>query len=368
MSSAPDAVEHPASTPSDTASTADNIATAVENGVVDATKNLTDTLPAYLTPEVLEHSIEKDAMSNEKNETTATFSNETEYGPDSHQLMIDAARMSRMAYMDPVDVARYWEDLQDGRDVTDYDTAALLKQLKRTPVFLNDTQSDAQGYGLVYKTANANDVAVLAFRGTSSFADALADSQIPLVPLKSASVQVPPDLLVHRGFLGQFLRLEKDCDTFLKQTGLSDVLCVGHSLGSACSAIAASVYGLQDYKVTYIGHGQPRPGSSGWAAVFNKVVQWCVVFKNGRDCISSIVAPIVYSHVGEARHVGRADPFPDLCLLWDIVDHPIDLYLAHIKLNDTTPETPKAWLPYIYGLLYNTPVRLWFAVRNFTFT
>ena len=298
--------------------------------------------------------------------STTSDATAVQYGPDSHDLMVDAARMSRMAYTASDTIAQWWQDKRDGRDVPDADTSDLFDRLAQAPVFLNDTQSDAQGYGLVYNTADGP-VAVLAFRGTSSLADAVADSQVQLVPLKSASVQVPPRLLVHRGFLGEFLRLEKDCDAFLKSAGLPRVLCVGHSMGAAASAITATVYGLQKYEVAHISFGQPRPGSTAWAAVFDKVVQWSFNVKNGKDPVPSCIPPVVYTHVGVSVHVGQPDPFPDLCMIWDICDHDVANYLAHLKVNQTTPETPQAWIPYLYGFCINTPVRVWYGVKNFSF-
>ncbi len=278
--------------------------------------------------------------------------------------MVDVARMARMAYTDDATIAQWW---QDKSNVPDADTGALFDKLTQAPVFLNDPESDAQGYGLIYRTTSGP-ISVLDFRGTSSLADAIADSEVRLVPLKSASVEVPPHLSVHRGFLSQFQGLEKDCDTFLKETGLKDVLCVGHSLGSSIGAIAATVYGLQDYNVTYVGFGQPRPGGTAWAAVFNRVVSWSIKYKHSYDPVDSCLPPVVYSHVGQARQVGRPDPYPDLSLLWDLPDHDIAQYLSNVKCDNTAPSTPTAWIPYVQGLLINTPVKVYFAIRNFTFT
>ena len=289
-----------------------------------------------------------------------------EYTPDSHDLMVDAARMARMAYTESATIAQWWQDKMNGTKVPDADTGALFDRLAQPPVYLDDPESDAQGYGLMYKTASGP-IAVLAFRGTSSLADAVADSEVQLVPLKSASVDVPPRLLVHRGFLGQFLRLEKECDAFLKQTGLANVLCVGHSLAASISTIAATVYGLQNFNVSCIGFGQPRPGTKDWASVFNKVVQWSIKYKHSYDPVDSCLPPVVYTHVGEARQVGCPDPYPDLCLLWDLPQHAIDLYLSNIKINNTVPPTPVEWLPYIKGLVINTPLKIYFAARNFSF-
>ena len=289
-----------------------------------------------------------------------------EYGPGSPALRLDAARLSSMAYTDCTVVAKWWETLQAGGQVADPDMADVLSRVTQEPVFLNDPQTDAQGYGIVYQTSSGP-IAILAFRGTSSLADAVADAEVRLTPLKSRNATVPAGLLVHCGFLGQFLRLEEQCDNFLKQAGLKQVLCVGHSLGSSAVAIAASVYALKGFQVAYMGFGQPRPGSSKWAACFTSNVLWGEAVKHSKDPIVAIIPPVVYAHVGTPIHIGAPDPYPDLCCMWDLCDHDIAKYVACLKANNVTPETPTDWVPYIYSFAVNTPVKMYFAAKNFSF-
>ena len=290
-----------------------------------------------------------------------------DYSASSTELILDGARMARMAYEDPIKMQKMWQEVVDGITCDDDDTRAILTRLKQAPVYLENPDNDAQGYALVYETA-VGPVAVLSFTGTCSFADAIVDSEIKLTPLKSATVIVPDGLLVHSGFLGQFLGLEVQCDAFLKQVNLKDVLCLGHSLGSASSAIAASIYGEKGFAVSHLAYGEPRPGTATWAKFFAHNVQWSVMVKACRDPIPAILPPVCkYTHVGTPLHVGCPDPTPLIPFLWFLPDHDIVNYIAHLKKNDVSPESPKAWIPYIVGLCTNTPVKMYYAIRNFSF-
>ena len=57
---------------------------------------------------------------------------------------------------------------------------------------------------------------IVAYRGTSSLADAFADSEIRLVPLKTKKLAAQKGCCVHDGFLGQFKALEQQTDDFLQ--------------------------------------------------------------------------------------------------------------------------------------------------------
>lgn len=88
--------------------------------------------------------------------------------------------------------------------------------------------------------------------------------------------------------------------------------------------------------------------------------------KHGRDPIESCITPIIYRHIGSKIHVGAADPFPDLCLLFDICDHDLDQYITHLKQDDTS-EKPLSWIPYVVGFAVNTPVAVYNYLRTLAF-
>ena len=130
-------------------------------------------------------------------------------------LLIDAARLSRMAYSDPRRVETIYRQVKSGKFGTDVETEAVLKCVTEPPVYLNDPTSDAQGYAVRY-AGPGGPMTIVAYRGTSSLADAFADSQIRLVPLKTNKLPVQKGCCVHNGFLSQFKALEKQTDDFLQ--------------------------------------------------------------------------------------------------------------------------------------------------------
>ena len=129
-------------------------------------------------------------------------------------LLIDAARLSRMAYSDPQRVQSIYQRVKSGKFGTDVETETVLKNVIEPPVYLNDPASDAQGYGVKY--AGPGPMTIVAYRGTSSLADAFADSEIRLVPLKTKKLAAQKGCCVHDGFLGQFKALEQQTDDFLQ--------------------------------------------------------------------------------------------------------------------------------------------------------
>lgn len=336
----------------------------------------------------------------------------------SRPLLIDAARLARMAYVAPEKVQSLYKSVQEN-DIppdADVETAEVLKRVSEEPTFLNDPYSDAQGYGVRYSGIDGP-VTMLVYRGTSNLSDIIADGDVQLVPLKTYLATSPKGVLVHAGFSGQFSGLELQSNDFLSKiySGLGTILPItdtdpesgpsfdisggddvpvsspaedesttlesplgsfsqgpplivlGHSLGSAVSAIGAMVFSLRyGPGVSYIGFGTPRVGNTEWADLFAEQIVSATRVKQGRDPIDSILAPVIYRHVGSKIHVGAADPFPDLCLLTDICDHDMTQYIDQLK-KENTSEQPLKWVPYVTGFLINKPVAIYNFVRSFAF-
>ena len=130
-------------------------------------------------------------------------------------LLIDAARLSRMAYSDPQRVQTIYSQVKSGKFGTDIETETVLKSVIEPPVYLNDPTNDAQGYGVKY-AGPRGPMTIVAYRGTSSLADAFADSEIRLVPLETKKLAAQKGCCVHDGFLSQFKALEQQTDDFLQ--------------------------------------------------------------------------------------------------------------------------------------------------------
>lgn len=97
----------------------------------------------------------------------------------------------------------------------DSETIEALNKVSRQPIFFNDSKSDSQGYGIEYDGEDGR-LVILAIRGTSSLSDALADADIRLARLKTNLVNTPKSVLVHSGFLGQYMALESQLDEYIR--------------------------------------------------------------------------------------------------------------------------------------------------------
>lgn len=303
-------------------------------------------------------------------------------------LLVDFARLSRMAYFSPEQVQKAWQSVHnvivvppvascdDTMNVEDSVQVALqgdltevyevLKRVPSPPVFFNDVTSDAQAYGLTY-TKNNNvegdkeedeSFTVLVFRGTSSFQDALTDLSLCQVPIQNAHA-IPASVRVHSGFLNTFEQLRSQCEDFMRDHP-GPVVCCAHSLGAAAACIAALVLAVQpSFSVHCVAFGSPRVGNAAWADCFKKHVVEAYYVKNSADPVCSSIPRIQYEHVYTSDtyvHVGGADPWPDVCLLQNIPDHKIDNYIDNLKKGETA-EQPRT-IPILWWSLYNIPVHI----------
>lgn len=137
----------------------------------------------------------------------------------SKSLLIDAARLARMAYVSPEKVLALYEAVHSGSvsSQDDIETVEVLKKVTSPPTFFNDVYSDAQGYGIHYRSPEGP-ICMLVYRGTSNLADCVADGDVQLVPLKTYLTTAPKGVLVHAGFSGQFSTLELQSNEFLQKT------------------------------------------------------------------------------------------------------------------------------------------------------
>lgn len=235
------------------------------------------------------------------------------------QLLTDGAKLSQMAYSNPEAVTP--------------DSFEVLKRVEGTPDFVTCPECDAQCYNVKYKPPRVpgmpSSVLAICARGTSSVVDWVCDAEVDQVPFKDATGATIGR--VHAGFYRQFLGLFKLFgDRVRKHLAAGGfLLCVGHSLGSSVSAVAALYYGLgHSGKVFYAGYGTPRVFDPVAAKAFNSCVKGKWRVKNRADPVDSCVPPIDYQHVGSEIHLGAADTHPNLPLLTDVRDHDIARYVA----------------------------------------
>ena len=164
------------------------------------------------------------------------------------------------------------------------------------PLFLKATT----GFGYCAKGTSKKGrqrEAVIALRGTASFADALTDGNIGLQsgPYKGT--------LVHAGFNDTYGSFSDDINSFLiscRASGINLVHCVGHSLGGALATLSAAVARENGFAAKLYTFGCPRVGGHGFASTLTREVRAENIFRayHLSDPISMI--PIFpFAHVPE---------------------------------------------------------------------
>lgn len=262
------------------------------------------------------------------------------------RFLKDSLLLAWLAYSDPSSVNKaFIESRQSGADLKDANE--VLRYVDETPLFVTCPKCDAQCYLVKYRPPEILDISakpVLAIcaRGTTSLMDWICDAEVRQVPFRDSTDKVVKNVEVHRGFYSQFIalysKIDRQVKSHLKSGG--NLLCVGHSLGSSLSCIAALNYGRQyPSQVYYSGCGTPRVGNQAFADEFNKCVQIKYRIKNERDPVVSIVPPLDYVHVGQEIHLGAADPIPQVPIMTDIADHYVSNYLKTMSTMSTTPVT-----------------------------
>lgn len=249
------------------------------------------------------------------------------------QLLTDGAKFSQMAYSNPEAIRP--------------ETFEVLKRVEGSPEFITCPNCDAQCYIIKYKAPRVSDmpasVLAICVRGTSSAVDWACDAEVDQVPFTDANGANIGR--VHAGFYKQFSGLFKLCGERVRKH-LADggvLLCLGHSLGSSVSAIAAMYYGLgYPGKVFYAGYGTPRVFDPVAAKAFNGTVKGKWRLKNSADPVVAVPPPLDYVHVGQEVHLGAVDRYPDVPILLDVGDHDIKKYIAALQSgNDRLTETKK---------------------------
>lgn len=126
---------------------------------------------------------------------------------------------------------------------------------------------------------------VVAFAGTETSADVKADASI-------GDVEVPGEWTAgrkaraHAGFVRMYADLRTHVRQRVQQSGASEVVFTGHSLGGALATLA----GLDNNtkKVTVVTFGAPPVGDSNFARAFDASVPTCVRVVNPYDPVTTL--------------------------------------------------------------------------------
>ena len=145
----------------------------------------------------------------------------------------------------------------------------------------------------------AQDVALLAFRGTNNFKQWMRDAQV--TPASH------PWGRVHRGFKGGVDNVEMDLRKFDEVAAKAKhVWLCGHSLGGALAVIAAARLKMKGVLSTTYTYGQPMVGLSGFAERFAiEMPSRLYRFINQSDIVPRLPSPLglVYQHTGIAKRI-----------------------------------------------------------------
>ena len=158
-------------------------------------------------------------------------------------------------------------------------------------------------------------------------------AQAPL-PAEWRTADCPPDAAVLTAFLEAARQLERvllpRVRAHVRGGGPTPrVLLTGHGVGGAVAALLALALATRaPGAVWWAAFGAPRPGDAGFAAAFNASVGLRAAIKQGRDCVPKLPVGARLAAVGEALHLGRDDPFPDLPVMSDLGDHELAKYRA----------------------------------------
>lgn len=146
---------------------------------------------------------------------------------------------------------------------------------------------------------SAENIALLAFRGTSNPGQWLRDARF--FPAKH------PWGRVHIGFKTGVEAVESDLQVFDEIASQADYVCVtGHSLGGALALIAAARLKMKGIKTSVYTYGQPRVGLGDFAERFSvEFPQRLWRFVNQSDIVTRVPAGLIYRHTGIVKRIVR---------------------------------------------------------------
>ena len=140
-------------------------------------------------------------------------------------------------------------------------------------------------------------VVLVAFRGTASVADWLAD-------LNFLSISRPYGT-VHRGFYYAFRDVSARLRQILSPFASLPIVVTGHSLGGALATIAAAEWSGQIPVARVYTYGQPAVGTNGFVNFIDRhYSNRFYRFVNDNDAVARV--PPGYQHVGRLFHFDRA--------------------------------------------------------------
>lgn len=150
-------------------------------------------------------------------------------------------------------------------------------------------------FGIVFESKTSDEV-IIAFRGTSTFAEGIDDVEAEGVAFSAyeSQFEIPEDLQVHYGFDMIYQSMQTRLFDILDQYQDSRIYITGHSLGSALSTLFTFDAALSrpDYSILHYNFASPRVGNETFALFFASLPQQeadpMIRFVNEQDLIPKV--------------------------------------------------------------------------------
>jgi len=199
-----------------------------------------------------------------------------------------------------------------------------LGEISNPQLFAN-AEWDTEGFLGVYK-----DKLIVTFQGSDSSIDwGKVNFRLwkKVIPYNN----VNPKILVHAGFINAYKSVREFLLIRVKESGLKEVWCFGHSLGGAMATLASVdfQYNFPGLAVKVVTFGSPRVGNKAFQTSYMHRVPENIRVVNGNDPVTRLPPkPFGYEHVGECLHVG--DKFR-WWKFWGARDHNLNKYKDNIQ-------------------------------------
>ena len=282
----------------------------------------------------------------------------TDVSNPNRQLMIDGVNMSWLSYNSPQEIDKHWQSqklssvpspaLKGHKVVHPSPHYEVLTKIKDVPKYVTCPACDAQCYLMLYENPEGSDIKgkdpaapllVICVRGTTSLQDWICNTSTKLVDFKDCMGDKLPGVKVHEGFNTQFMGLfsliDDEVKRHLHEGG--HLLCLGHSLASSVSTLAAVNYASQfPSQVWHMGVAGPRVGNKVFANVYDATVGLKYRLRCGLDPVPALVTTMQgYCHCGTPVQLGSTNNHPDIPLLLHLGDHHLIRYLNGLLFHDT---------------------------------
>ena len=212
-------------------------------------------------------------------------------------------------------------------------------------------------FGTIGIDKNNNDTAIMAFRGTTTTSDWLADVFANFNELNEIIAGIDQNIKVAHGFGSLFgifkgyvtnLTMDKQIDNWLKFKNIKNIFITGHSLGGTLATLSA-VYIKSKYpalNVTVYTYASPRVGNN---AFYNYYTQLGLDKSSFRFFSSHDVVPTLPYELLDYKHVGidyeLTDKKPSMPLICSKIS---DVYYYHVSIYfDTDCSYINKWLDLI---------------------